>query len=50
MRKPKDPTPEQRVARAAEYVARKGFFNVTADLWQALADIEARKPKRKHTR
>jgi len=46
MPKPKNPTPEQRITRAAEWAAHKGFFSVAADLWQALADLQAAKRKR----
>jgi hypothetical protein len=50
MQKPKNPIPERRIAQSAEWAAHNGFFNVAIDLWQALADLEARKRKPKRAR
>jgi hypothetical protein len=37
---PENPTPDQRVERAAKWAERQRFWNVAADLRQALADLE----------
>jgi hypothetical protein len=41
-RQPANPTPEQRIKRAAKWAEQQHFFNVAADLRQALVDLERR--------
>jgi hypothetical protein len=41
-RQPANPTPEQRIKRAANWAEQQRFLNVATDLRQALIDLERR--------
>jgi hypothetical protein len=46
-RQPKNPTPEQRIARVVKWAERQGLMNVAADLREALVELERQRTQQR---